>query len=195
MAKKQTETRANKKTIIILIVTMIFAAIASCCIYIAADKLHPKDEPTSNSEDEHKDDKTPEESYSPSDEKTETPADDPKARMDEDEANKTVPEKDESGLNIARPEISFIATENDKIAIGGAIPNINEVEGNCTFVLTNGAQTVTETSGILPNPSYISCESVQIDKSRLSSGTWTIKIQYKSKTSEGESEPKTYTIQ
>ena len=112
----------------------------------------------------------------------------------EEEKEKTIVDKNESGLNIAKPEISYVAVEGDKIAVGGAIVNINETSGTCTYVFTKGDSMVSASTGILPNSSYISCEAARIDKSKFTSGEWTVKIQYKSNTSEGESETQIITI-
>ena len=119
---------------------------------------------------------------------------DAKDRMEADEKTKVPVETDESGLIIANPEISFVAEEGNKIAAGGAIYNVNESEGTCTYVFSKGDSTITASTKILPNPGYISCETARIEKSKFSSGTWNVKIQYKSNTAEGESETQTYTI-
>jgi cytoskeletal protein RodZ len=122
---------------------------------------------------------------------------DAKDRFEEDEDRKaaTTVEQDASGLNIAKPELSYVAEENGFIVAGGAITNINETEGSCTYVFTKDGAKVTQTAGILPNANYISCEAVRVEKSKFTSGTWTVKIQYKSNKSEGESETQTITIQ
>lgn len=119
---------------------------------------------------------------------------DAKDRMEADEKTKVPVETDESGLIIANPEISFVAEEGNKIAAGGAIYNVNESEGTCTYIFSKGDSTITASTKILPNPGYISCETARIEKSKFSSGTWNVKIQYKSNTAEGESETQTYTI-
>lgn len=119
---------------------------------------------------------------------------DAKDRMEADEKTKVPVETDESGLIIANPEISFVAEEGNKIAAGGAIYNVNESEGTCTYIFSKGDSIITASTKILPNPGYISCETARIEKSKFSSGTWNVKIQYKSNTAEGESETQTYTI-
>ena len=81
------------------------------------------------------------------------------------------------------------------VEAGGYISNINETEGSCTYVFTNGDTTVTANSGILPGPSYITCEAVSLEKAKFSNGSWTVKIQYKSNRSEGESETQSFEIQ
>ena len=118
-----------------------------------------------------------------------------KDRMEADEKKTEEPEKTETGSKLANPSISFIALEDDKLAVGGLVSNINETDGNCIYIFWKGSESFTVSAGILPNPSYISCETVRVDKTKFSSGTWNIKIKYKSNTAEGESETQTYTAQ
>ncbi len=129
------------------------------------------------------------------DEKVAEASNDAKDRMEADDNVTTTVEKDQSGLIIARPEISYVAIEDDNIVAGGQIPNINETEGTCTYVFTKGSTTVTESAEILPNPSYISCAAVRIAKTKFSAGEWNVKILYKSNTAEGESASQSITIQ
>jgi hypothetical protein len=118
-----------------------------------------------------------------------------KDRMEADESEKATVEQNESGLLIAEPEISFVASEDEYIVAGGSIPNINETSGVCTFVFEKGGELISQDSNILPNPSYISCENVSIPKNKFSSGVWTVTLKYKSNTSEGTSETQTITVQ
>ena len=194
MAKKQT---FSAKTVVGLIIAMIFVAAITFGVMVIirqiqvnnhdeqanAQDINTADTPLKTEED-LKDEK-----------KVAQSSNDAKDRMDADERNKPVVEKNDAGLNIAEPIITFVAAEDGQIVAGGSIPNINETSGTCIYIFTKGDVTVTENAGILPNPSYISCETVRIPKSKFTNGTWSIKIKYKSNTSEGESETQTYTIQ
>jgi hypothetical protein len=128
-------------------------------------------------------------------EKVAESSNDAKDRFEADERTKTPVEKNSAGLNIAKPSVTYVVNENGFVAAGGAIYNINETEGACTYIFTNGDKTITANSGILPNASYISCEAVRLEASKFDAGTWTVKIQYKSNTSEGESETQSIEIQ
>lgn len=113
----------------------------------------------------------------------------------EEEDKKTVAQT-ESGLKVAKPMITFIdGNEPDAVVVGGEVSNINETGGKCTIVFTKGSDVVSVSTNTLPNPSYVSCEAGRIEKSKLSAGNWTVKIQYKSNYAEGESEAQNYTIQ
>jgi len=113
----------------------------------------------------------------------------------EEEDKKTVAQT-ESGLKVAKPMITFIdGNEPDAVVVGGEVSNINETGGKCTIVFTKGSDVVSVSTNTLPNPSYVSCEAGCIEKSKLSAGNWTVKIQYKSNYAEGESEAQNYTIQ
>ena len=101
---------------------------------------------------------------------------DAKDHMEADEKKAEEPEKTDSGLKAANPSISFIALENNELSVGGLVSNINETEGNCIYTFWKDSESFTVSAGILPNPNYISCETVRVDKTKFSSGTWNIKI-------------------
>ena len=48
--------------------------------------------------------------------------------------------------------------------------------GTCNLTMTNGAKTITKSSGITQNPSSSSCEGFDIPTSELGSGDWKIDI-------------------
>lgn len=197
MAKKQKRKTASKH-IIGFILTILLVAALTCGIIVLIKQL----EADKNEKDNVQDKNTASDVIKTEDDlkdenKVAQSSNDAKDRMEADEEakEKTVVDQDESGKKIAKPEITFIAEENGKIVIGGDVSNINETGGTCTYVFTKGDNTVTAGTGILPNPSYISCETARIDKSKFTSGTWSVKIQYKSNAAEGESEAKSYTVQ
>lgn len=122
---------------------------------------------------------------------------------DKIEAEKRNQEKDaqtstqtESGLKVATPDITFVAPENDLVAVGGEVRNINKNEGSCIAVFIKDGVVVTASSEVsLTGSGYISCKTIKIEKSKLSAGTWSVKLQYKSNYAEGESESQDYTVQ
>ena len=196
MAKKQKRKTASKH-IIGFVLTILLVAALTCGIIVLIKQL----EADKNEKDNVQDKNTASDVVKTEDDlkdenKVAQPSNDAKDRMEADEEakEKTVVDQDESGKKIAKPEITFIAEENGKIVIGGDVSNINETGGTCTYIFTKGDNTITAGTGILPNPSYISCETARIDKSKFTSGTWSVKIQYKSNTSEGESETQSVEI-
>jgi hypothetical protein len=198
MAKKQTRETFSSKNIIVFILAILLVAALSFGIIvlikqIQADRTEKDaahDTNTANSILQTEDDLKDENKVADS-------SNDAKDRMEADEKAKAdaAVEMNESGLKIAKPEISFVATEDDKIAAGGAIYNINETDGTCTFTFRKGDVEISASGKTLPNPGYISCETVRVDKSKFTSGSWQVTIKYKSNTAEGESEAKSYTIQ
>ena len=197
MAKKQTRNKTASKNIIVFILAVLLVAALSFGIIILIKQMQSDRAEKDSAQDKNTASNTLSEEDLADDDKVTEFSNNAKDRMDADEEAKadTTVDQDETGLKIAKPEISFIAEEGDKIAVGGEIININETGGTCTYIFTKGDSVVSASTGTLPNPTYISCETARIDKSKFTSGTWSVKIQYKSNNAEGESEAKSYTIQ
>ncbi len=197
MAKKQ---KRNKKTASKYIIGFILAVLLVAALSFGVIVFMKQMQADKNEKDSAKDRNTANEILKTEEDlkdenKVAESSNNAKDRMEADEQVKTVIEQDDSGLIIANPEISFIAEEGDNIAIGGAVPNINETGGTCTYVFEKDSTTVTASAKTLPNPSYISCETARIDKSKFTSGVWSVKIVYKSNNAEGASEAQSYTVQ
>lgn len=197
MAKKQTRNKTASKNIIVFILAVLLVAALSFGIIILIKQMQSDKAEKNNIQDKNTASNALNEEDLVDNDKVTEFSNNAKDRMDADEEAKadTTVDQDEAGLKIAKPEISFIAEEGDKIAVGGEIININETGGTCTYIFTKGDSVVSASTGTLPNPTYISCETARIDKSKFTSGTWSVKIQYKSNNAEGESEAKSYTIQ
>lgn len=196
MAKNKNKN-TKIQSVIFCVVAIIVSGAVTFGVFMLARHLntHDSNNKSPNTTEQNSPDIIRTEEDAKDEEKAAASSMDAKDRAEAAENAKTEVEKNSAGLKVAKPELSFVAAEGDKIAVGGFIPNINETEGTCTFVFTKDSETVTESTGILPNPSYISCETARIEKSRFTSGTWNVKIKYKSNLSEGESEAQTYTIQ
>ena len=108
---------------------------------------------------------------------------------------KEATKKTESGTLVAEPEITYIADEDGDTLVGAEVRNINEAGGKCTYTFTRGSTSTSVTTGITAGPSYISCEAARLPKGKLSSGTWSVTVKYKSNTAEGESEAQSYSVQ
>lgn len=197
MAKKQKRKTASKHIIGFILALLLVAAL-TCGIIVLIKQIQADKSEKDNVQDKNTASTSLEsEEDLKNEDKVAENSNNAKDRMEADEEAKakTTVDVDESGKKIASPEISFIAEEDGKIAVGGEVLNINETSGTCTYVFTKGDTTITAGVGILPNANYISCETARVDKNKLSSGTWSVKLQYKSNTAEGESEAKSYTVQ
>lgn len=199
MAKKQKKNKKTASNIIVLVIAVLCVAAISFGVIVLIKQMQSQNgSENSGAQDRNTADEILKTEEDLKDEdKVAASGNNAKDRMEADEKAKanTIVEQDDSGLKIARPVINFIAQEGDKIAVGGEISNINEAGGTCTYVFSNGSSVVTASTSTLPNPSYISCETARIEKSKLSSGTWSVKIKYKSNTAEGESEEQSYKVQ
>jgi cytoskeletal protein RodZ len=198
MAKKQKRNKNTSKNIIIFILSVLLIAALTFGVIVFIKQI--KSDNSKSDQDNALDQNTAdtelktEEDFKDED-KVAKSSNDAKDRMEADEKVKSQTKQDESGKNIAEPVVSFVSEEDGKIAAGGAIYNINESGGTCTYILSKGDTDITVSAGILPNRSYISCETVRVDKAKFTKGTWQVKIQYKSNLSEGESETQSITIQ
>ena len=114
----------------------------------------------------------------------------------EEEDRRSV-EQTPSGLKVAKPMITFVDNSHNPnfIDVGGDVSNINEEGGKCTIIFTKGSDVVSVTTNTLPNAGGVVCATGSIEKSKLSAGKWSVKIQYKSNYAEGESEAQSYTVE
>jgi len=111
-----------------------------------------------------------------------------------DEANKK-PEVEisDSGLKVPVFDLS-VRQNNGMTVISGKVTNFIETGGSCTYTLT-GVSTKSYTKGILPDGKYTICDALIFKSGELASGTWTVKVEYKSNTAGGVSETQTFTVQ
>ena len=104
--------------------------------------------------------------------------------------------KNEAGLKIAEVYASGgYDAQNSQVYASGVITNVVNNTGTCTYTFTNGSETITETSEVLPSPKETICASVNLDKSRFTSGSWSVTLNFKSDYAEGTSNATTFTIQ
>lgn len=104
--------------------------------------------------------------------------------------------KNEAGLKIAEVYASGgYDAQNSQVYASGVITNVVNNTGTCTYTFTNGSETITETSEVLPSPKETICASVNLDKSRFTSDSWSVTLNFKSDYAEGTSDATTFTIQ
>lgn len=104
--------------------------------------------------------------------------------------------KNEAGLKIAEVYVSGgYDVQNGQVYASGVITNVVNNTGTCIYSFTNGSETITETSEVLPSPKETVCASVNLDRSRFTNGSWDIILTFKSDYAEGTSDATTFTIQ
>jgi len=134
-------------------------------------------------------------SAEPTDEETTTPGNDAKAKTEELEKQQSKEvAKNENGLRIANVVLNEPYQADGKTIISSTITNIVETEGNCIYIFTNGPTSITRKTQVLPNAKNTVCEAVVLEKNELSAGKWNVRLEYKSKLSEGVSETQTFTV-
>ena len=87
------------------------------------------------------------------------------------------------------PIIVTVGQEDDtkNVTARGLIPGIFESGGTCTLTLTKGGQSVSGSNPAVVDAQSITCGQLEVDRSKLSSGTWSAVISYSSGTYEGKS--------
>ena len=136
MTEKQKTSKTAFKYIIGIVLAVLVVAAVTCGVIAFMRQLeHEKDKEKDNAQNRNTaSDILKTEDDLKDEEKVAESSNTAKDIMDAEAEQKTVVEQDDSGLKIAKPEISFIADENGQIAIGGQVTNINETEGTCTYV-------------------------------------------------------------
>jgi len=197
MAKKQKRNKTASKNIILFIFAVLLVAAISFGIIVLIKQMQADKSEKNDTRDKNTASNELKEEDLNNEDKVAEASNNTKDRMEADEQAKadTTVDRDESGKKIAKPEISFLQLDGDKVAVGGAIYNLNETGGECLYSFTKSGANLEFRADVLPNPSYISCSTMQIDKTKFTTGVWSVKIKYKSNTAEGESEAKSITIQ
>lgn len=104
--------------------------------------------------------------------------------------------KNDAGLKIAEVYVSGgYDIQNGQVYASGVITNVVNNTGTCTYTFSNGSETITETSEVLPSPKETVCASVNLDRSRFASGSWSVTLNFNSEYAEGTSDATTFTIQ
>ena len=124
--------------------------------------------------------------------KDESDSRDTKDAYEQEQKSSSV-EVGDNGKKVATPYVS-INQNNELVIVSARISDFKEEDGSCTYALSKGAESKIYTKNILPDPKAMVCEALQLKKSELSSGEWTVKVEYKSNTAEGQSETQKFTI-
>ena len=75
------------------------------------------------------------------------------------------------------------------VEANGYVPSIVEIDGKCTFTLTMGSITRSETGNAFNDAQSTTCGLLTIARSSLSAGTWKATLSYTSSKSYGSSDP------
>ncbi len=198
MAKTNNNTNRTFITALKIFGGALFIAALSFSILAAVKVLNSK--PADSQEDD--DNKTeivhnPEQKSDDEKEDEQSVAEnDPKKKTEEleKELNKEV-EKNANGLKKASVVLNEPYKVGTKTIISSTITNIVETDGVCTYIFAKGSSSMAKTTKVLPNAKNTVCEAVVFQKGDIDAGTWSVRLEYKSKTSEGVSETQTFTIQ
>lgn len=92
----------------------------------------------------------------------------------------------ESPINTVKVVINDASQYDSIIEVRSYVEGVVETSGTCKLTFTKGGQTLTRTTNPLANPSYTTCETVDIPVSEFpSKGTWNLNIDYLSTSSKG----------
>jgi hypothetical protein len=97
-------------------------------------------------------------------------------------------------LNKVEPLLTDAAQYDNNVEVASYVPDAFEDGGTCTLKLSRGSVVIEESKGGFKNVSYTQCPVFIIPRAKLSTGTWTASISYKSVTSEGTSKEKTLEV-
>ena len=200
--KKQKFTNKKTKTsnillriigCILVVAVISFGALAGLKVYKSSNQTTESDSANINTADV---DNNSIKKAEPTNDETTTPGNDAKAKTEELEKQQSKEvEKNEKGLRVAKVVLNEPYRADNKIIISSTITNIVETEGNCAYIFTNGQTSITKKTNVLPNAKNTVCEAVVLEKSDLSAGKWKVRLEYKSKLSEGVSETQTFKVE
>lgn len=96
--------------------------------------------------------------------------------------------KPNNTTNAAKPIITSSGTYNNSVEVGARVPGIFEEKGTCILKLRKSGKTISKSQSATQNVSEMSCGFISISKSKLSHGTWSAQVSYKSDRYDGTSD-------
>ena len=85
---------------------------------------------------------------------------------------------DSEGSTATKPTSDYITlsaqTGKDAVTVITKLSSVSS--GTCTLTVTNGDKTDSQTASVIYQPEYSSCAGFEIQRSKLGSGTWTIRL-------------------
>ena len=197
---KKTSKNREKTSVFSVLLSVALVAVIVFGVLVLFDESKVGDNPTKE-ETETSDVETDEDSKDDTNTATipdkdtssdETSTDNTKDAYEQDQQSSGA-ELDDNGKKVATPYVS-INQNNEIVIISARITSFKEEGGNCTYTISKGAESKTYTKSVLPDAKAMVCEALRLNKSELSSGEWTVKVEYKSNTAEGQSEAQKFTI-
>ncbi len=94
----------------------------------------------------------------------------------------------------AKPLITSYGVYNGAVEVGARVPGVFESSGTCTLRLSKGGTVVSKSQKAVQNVSEMSCGFITISTSKLSSGSWSATVSYKSTKYSGQSDPVTIRV-
>ena len=108
--------------------------------------------------------------------------------------SKNQPSNENDQAETIKPLITSYGQYEGNVEVVARVPGVFENSGKCTLTLRKGGKSVSETKNASPNVSEMSCGVIKISKSKLSSGSWSAVVSYKSTTVSGSSDTRTIEI-
>lgn len=99
-----------------------------------------------------------------------------------------------SANTSASVTITYLTLDSSGVSAAGFVSNVFEDGGTCALTLVKDGDTATATSNGVSDVSKTVCPSLQIDRSKLSSGTWQATLVYNSSAHIGTSAQKAISI-
>ncbi len=99
-----------------------------------------------------------------------------------------------TGKQIVTVMITDAGMYDGKVEARGFVTNTVEQEGVCVYTFKKGGSTLSRQVSTLPNATSTTCQTVVIDVSELSTGMWTVVLEYSSTTSYGKSTTREFII-
>jgi cytoskeletal protein RodZ len=99
-----------------------------------------------------------------------------------------------NGKTVAQVQLTWWDAGSAGITANGAVNNVVENSGSCTLNATQGAVTRTASTQAIANATTTSCGELQIPRTELSTGDWTLTLSYSSASAAGQSSAQTVHI-
>lgn len=105
------------------------------------------------------------------------------------------PPKQANGKKVIVPVLSSWGFDTPFLQASGFVPNVIEQGGVCTLTATKDGASVTATIDGTPNAQNVSCGLMNINRDKLTAGTWKMILSYSSNNYEGVSTSQTQEVE
>lgn len=171
----------NKKLLLTL-TTIIILAVAAAGVYYVKHKHNTDNTPSSGGIN-----------YGPPTNAEKQESADAKKAIDERQAK--IDSQPQTSSKKVVPLIVSYGQDGNVVKVSARVPGIFEESGTCTLTLSKDGVNVTQSKAATQNVSEMSCGFISIERSKLSSGTWSATVTYSSKDAGGTSSPTSIKVQ